>query len=80
MADLEINDDGLRVIHDEMATRLRQVDNALREASLAGHPVDDIKTQAKAALATIGLELPDEKLTEYAQSISAGDDYEFQLG
>jgi hypothetical protein len=80
MADLEINDDGLRVIHDEMAVRLRQVDNALREATLVGHPVDDIKAQAKAALATIGLELPDEKLTQYSQSISDGDDYDFQLG
>ena len=80
MADLEINDDGLRLIRDEIATRLRQVDDALRQATLVGHPVDDIRTQAKAALATIGLELPDEKLAEYAQSISDGEDYEFQLG
>ena len=80
MADLEINDDGLRLIYDEIAAKIQQVDEALRATPLRDHPVDDIKKQAKAALANIGLELPDEKLTEYAQSISDGEDYGFQLG
>jgi hypothetical protein len=79
VTDLEINDDGLRLKVDQLAEKIRQVDAGLREATLVLHPVHDIEAQAKAALAIIGLELPDAKLQEYAEAISIGEDYDFNL-
>ena len=58
MADLEINDEGLRVIYEEIAAKIRQVDEALRAMPLLGRPVSEIKTQAKAALANIASNYP----------------------
>lgn len=64
----------------DQARRVVLVDKHLRAMPLAGQSVDLIKPQAEAALAQIGVSLPDADLTAYAQSISDREAYEFELG
>lgn len=79
MASFEPDDAGMRAIYEELAARVRAVDAKLRAIPLLGQPVDEIKAQAASALATIGVTLPDAELTSYAQSISDGKDFKFNL-
>jgi len=79
MPSFEFNEDAIENIHHEVADNLQLADQGLRDKGLLGKPVEAIKPLAAEALATAGVTLPDEKLTEYAKSISGGEDYEFVL-
>ena len=79
MVKIKMNNDGIRALQEEIAAKITTVDTDLRATPLLGHPVDEIKEKAATALGNIGVELPDGKLTEYAQSISDGNDFEFEL-
>ena len=79
MVKIKMNNDGVRALNGEIAGKITTVDADLRAKPLLGQPVDEIKEKAATALGNIGVELPDEKLTEYAQSISDGNDFKFEL-
>ena len=74
----EINDDGIRKLYEEVATNLKRIDSALRQ-ELTGRDVDVVIPRVKAALGASGVELPDDKLREYSQSISENKDFKFVL-
>jgi hypothetical protein len=76
---VEMNQDGIRALYEELGQKIAAVDTELRGLPLVGEPVDDIKAKAKTALGAIGVELPEEDLTAYSQSIADGEDFEFQL-
>jgi hypothetical protein len=69
----------LRAAYERVAAHIKNVDAALRSTPLLGEPVEKVKVQASGALNAAGVDLPDEMVAEYAQSLSDGDDYEFVL-
>lgn len=75
----EFNEDALEAMYQELSDNLQLVDNGLRRQDLLGKPVDEIKPQAASALATVGVHLPEEKLTDYAHALSSGEKYAFDL-
>jgi hypothetical protein len=78
MVEFEMNDDGLRAVYDQIAARISQVDLALRQ-ELSGEPLEAVLPRAQAAFASIGVELPPEKVEVYAQSIVDDEDFEFVI-
>lgn len=76
----EFDDDALEAMYEELSDSLQLVDNGLRrQQDLLGKPVEEIRPRAASALATMGVTLPDEKLTDYARALSAGEKYVFDL-
>ena len=75
----EIDDAVLRASYERVAAHIKNVDSELRTIPLLGEPVEQVKVQAAGALNAVGVDLPDEMVAEYAQSLSEGNDYEFVL-
>jgi hypothetical protein len=74
-----MNYQGIRAVYEEVARKIADVDAELRGLPLVGKPVEHIKDRAEAAFAAIGVELPEDDLTAYSQSVSDGEDFEFKL-
>lgn len=79
MVKIKVNNDGVRALQEDIAAKITTVDTDLRATPLLGHPIHEIKEKAATALGNIGVELPNGKLAEYAQSISDGNEFEFEL-
>jgi hypothetical protein len=64
--------------HDQLEENIKAVDEGIR-ASYSAASVEDILPVASRDLAAIGVNLPDETLAAYAQSVADGTDFEFTL-
>ncbi len=73
-AKVTFNDDSFK----ELADDIELVDRTLRQ-SFSGLEVEAIKKEAGRSLSAVGMDLPDDQLTEYARSIREREDFEFVL-
>jgi hypothetical protein len=64
--------------NEQELANVKAVDEGIR-ASYSAAAVDDILPVASRDLAAIGVNLPDDVLTAYAQSVADGTDFEFPL-
>lgn len=73
---IEFNEEGMRRMYEEAAANLAAQDEAFR-ATHTGYPVEVIM----ADFAELGpsVELPESKLREYAEAVSAGEPFKWVL-
>jgi hypothetical protein len=73
-----MNVGGGQSIFAQATSRMNELDAELR-ARHTGKPAEDIKPLAILALRRIGVSLPDAELVAYADAVSRGEEYRFQL-
>jgi hypothetical protein len=78
MVRFEFNEDAYRQLLAEIADKIQDTDTGLR-AGYTGQPAREIALHARAALAEIGVTLPEEDLLAYCQSITNNEDFKFEL-
>ena len=72
------NEDGIRAMYEEVASKIKDLDGEIR-AQLAGQDSQQIKPEVKAAFARLGVELPDVQLGAYCDSVQNKANFEFVL-
>lgn len=76
--EIHINEDGLGDVYRQIADRIKKVDAELR-SRLTSSDVQNIKPEARQALAKIGVALPESDLVAYAHAIADNIGYKIIL-
>jgi len=79
MSNIDHNEDAMETLHQDLAENLAIADRELRDQALIGKPVDEIMPLAADALAVADVTLPEDKLRQYATTVSEGKPYEFEV-
>ena len=78
MATFKMNEQGVRDLYKEIAKKVEKEDQAIRR-SAQGKTASQVKSLAKRRFASIGLNLTDKNLTDYAKSVVERKDFNFTL-
>lgn len=73
---IKMNEAGLRELGAQIARKMESVDRQFRSRH-GGKPESEIRPHVKRAFATVGVNLKDSQVQEYAAAVSAGRPYKW---
>ena len=73
---VKVNDDGIRRLYEEIATKIDAADRAFRN-SHEGFPLEVVEADARTAIP--GVELDNDTLHRYAVAVTEGAPFQFEL-
>jgi len=75
---VKMNNSGMRDLFAGIAKKIEDADRKFR-AQYEGHPVAEVKPRVKAAFASIGVNLPEQQIADYAKAVSAREPFKWVL-